>query len=84
MTAMVGWGATTNFMEDWTWDQAAETYALDPAMADKLRKNNPQACPNDLVLDSFPPQAPSLMQPDRHPCLDTFSVSLHLHSHASR
>ena len=42
MTAMVGWGATTNFQEDWTWDQAAETYALDKDMAEKLRKNNPQ------------------------------------------
>ena len=42
MTAMVGWGATTNFQEDWTWDQAADTYALDQAMADKLRKNNPR------------------------------------------
>ena len=42
MTAMVGWGATTNFQEDWTWDQAAQTYALDKEMADKLRKNNLQ------------------------------------------
>ena len=42
MTAMVGWGATTNFQEDWTWDQAAQTYALDKDMADKLRRNNPQ------------------------------------------
>ena len=42
MTAMVGWGATTSFQEDWTWDQAADTYALDQAMADKLRNNNPQ------------------------------------------
>ena len=42
MTAMVGWGATANFREDWTWDQAAETYALDKDMAEKLRKNNPQ------------------------------------------
>ncbi|CAL8470018.1 g9560 [Coccomyxa elongata] len=46
MTAMVGWGATADFREDWTWDQAAETYALDPAMAEKLRKNNPQAFAN--------------------------------------
>ncbi|EIE25813.1 hydrogenobyrinic acid a,c-diamide cobaltochelatase, partial [Coccomyxa subellipsoidea C-169] len=46
MTAMVGWGATANFTEDWTWDQAAETYALDPTMAEKLRKNNPQAFAN--------------------------------------
>lgn len=37
MTAMVGWGATTDFREDWTWDQAAATYALDPEMASKLR-----------------------------------------------
>jgi hypothetical protein len=42
MTAMLGWGATVDFKEDWTWDQAAETYALDPAMAETLRKNNPQ------------------------------------------
>ena len=42
MTAMVGWGATARFQEDWVFDQAAETYALDPDMAAKLRKNNPQ------------------------------------------
>lgn len=92
MTAMVGWGATSDFREDWAWDQvggrrgglgwggagrpagargmqggeqpqgpsgacacctparrrppcfaqAAQTYALDAAMADKLRKANPQ------------------------------------------
>ncbi len=44
MTAMVGWGATARFHEDWVFDQAAETYALDPDMAAKLRKNNPQVC----------------------------------------
>jgi magnesium chelatase subunit H len=37
MTAMVGWGATTDFREDWTWDQAAETYVFDAEMAAKLR-----------------------------------------------
>jgi magnesium chelatase subunit H len=37
MTAMVGWGATAGFQEDWTWDQASETYALDSEMADRLR-----------------------------------------------
>ena len=42
MTAMLGWGATASFKEDWTWNQAAETYALDPEMAAKLRKSNPQ------------------------------------------
>ena len=42
MTAMLGWGATVDFKEDWTWDQAAQTYALDPAMAERLRRANPQ------------------------------------------
>ncbi len=42
MTAMIGWGATSGFSEGWAWDQAASTYALDPDMADKLRKANPQ------------------------------------------
>lgn len=42
MTAMIGWGATTDFAEDWTWDQAASTYALDPEMSETLRKSNPQ------------------------------------------
>ena len=42
MTAAVGWGATAAFKEDWVWDQAAATYALDPDMAATLRKNNPQ------------------------------------------
>ena len=38
MTAMIGWGATTGFAEKWVFDQAADTYALDQHMADKLRK----------------------------------------------
>lgn len=48
MTAMVGWGATAGFSEDWVWDQAADTYVLDADMADKLRKANPQAFGNLL------------------------------------
>lgn len=35
MTAMVGWGATTRFAEDWTWQQSADMYALDPNMRDR-------------------------------------------------
>ena len=50
MTAMLGWGATTSFREDWTWDQAAETYALDTDMADKLRTNNPQVSSHQVQL----------------------------------
>ena len=48
MTAMVGWGATADFKENWAWDQAAETYALDEDMANRLRKANPQAFANTL------------------------------------
>lgn len=50
MTAMLGWGATTKFTEDWTWDQAAETYVTDEAMAAKLRKSNPEASLRCRVL----------------------------------
>eukprot|EP00210_Caulerpa_lentillifera_P003376 g3220.t1 len=46
MTAMIGWGATTDFHEDWSWDQAANTYAFDPELSRILRESNPQAFRN--------------------------------------
>ncbi|MTJ54142.1 magnesium chelatase subunit H [Anabaena sp. UHCC 0253] len=46
MTALIGWGGTADFRDDWVYDQAAETYALDPEMAEKLRKANPEAFRN--------------------------------------
>ena len=46
MTALIGWGGTTNFKEGWVYDQAADTYALDAAMAEKLRQANPEAFRN--------------------------------------
>ncbi|GBE94062.1 cobaltochelatase [Nostoc cycadae WK-1] len=46
MTALIGWGGTADFQDDWVYDQAADTYALDPEMADKLRKANPEAFRN--------------------------------------
>jgi len=46
MTALIGWGGTADFQESWVYDQAADTYALDPAMAEKLRKANPEAFRN--------------------------------------
>ena len=46
MTALIGWGGTTDFQDNWVYDQAAETYALDPEMAEKLRKANPEAFRN--------------------------------------
>jgi magnesium chelatase subunit H len=46
MTALIGWGGTTDFTDDWVYDQAADTYALDKEMADKLRQANPEAFRN--------------------------------------
>lgn len=46
MTALMGWGGTADFQESWVYDQAADTYALDPAMAEQLRKANPEAFRN--------------------------------------
>lgn len=46
MTALIGWGGTANFSDDWVYDQAADTYALDKDIAEKLRKINPEAFRN--------------------------------------
>ncbi|MFH7026707.1 MAG: magnesium chelatase subunit H [Heteroscytonema crispum UTEX LB 1556] len=46
MTALIGWGGTADFTDDWVYDQAADTYALDADMAEKLRKSNPEAFRN--------------------------------------
>jgi magnesium chelatase subunit H len=46
MTALMGWAGTADFQDNWVYDQAADTYALDPAMADKLRAANPEAFRN--------------------------------------
>ncbi|MGF2036617.1 MAG: magnesium chelatase subunit H [Nostoc sp. CmiVER01] len=48
MTALIGWGGTADFTDDWVYDQAADTYALDAEMAEKLRKVNPEAFRNIL------------------------------------
>jgi magnesium chelatase subunit H len=46
MTALLGWGATAQFQDNWVYDQAAESYAFDQEMADKLRQANPEAFRN--------------------------------------
>jgi len=46
MTALMGWAGTTEFRENWVYDQAAATYALDPEMAQRLRQANPEAFRN--------------------------------------
>jgi len=46
MTALVGWGATASFTDDWVYDGAHEVYVADEEMRDRLRKANPQAFAN--------------------------------------
>ena len=46
MTALMGWAGTADFKENWVYDQAADTYALDPEMAKKLQQANPEAFRN--------------------------------------
>ncbi|MBW4509130.1 MAG: magnesium chelatase subunit H [Scytonematopsis contorta HA4267-MV1] len=46
MTALIGWGGTADFTDDWVYEQASDTYALDSEMAEKLRKANPEAFRN--------------------------------------
>ena len=46
---MIGWGGTSGFADQWAWDQAAQTYAFDEAMASRLRRANPQAFKNVLA-----------------------------------
>ncbi|MCT7958608.1 magnesium chelatase subunit H [Laspinema palackyanum] len=46
MTALIGWGGTVDFKDNWVYDGASETYAFDSEMADKLRKANPEAFRN--------------------------------------
>jgi magnesium chelatase subunit H len=45
MTAMVGWAATDE-VDNFVFDQAAERYALDDEVAEKLRMSNPEAFKN--------------------------------------
>jgi magnesium chelatase subunit H len=46
MTALIGWGGTADFTDDWVYEQAADTYAFDAEMAERLRKSNPEAFRN--------------------------------------
>ena len=48
MTALIGWGATSGFRENWVYDGAHERYVQDEAMREKLRRANPQAFRNVL------------------------------------
>ena len=45
MTAMVGWAATAQ-VDNFVFNEAAERYALDEEVAQKLQKSNPEAFKN--------------------------------------
>ena len=45
-TYMLGWDAVSGSVDDWVYTQSAQTYALDPAMRERLEKANPQAMRN--------------------------------------
>ena len=38
-----GWSATTDAVDDWVYTEVAETFALDPAMLERLRNLNPHS-----------------------------------------
>ncbi|KAM3111704.1 magnesium chelatase subunit H [Phormidesmis sp. 146-33] len=46
MTALIGWSGTTDFKDQWVYDQSADTYALDSDMANRLKESNPEAFRN--------------------------------------
>ena len=45
-TAMVGWGATAQFTDDWAFEGAYERYVGDEEMARRLTSSNPEAVRN--------------------------------------
>ena len=63
MTALVGWGGTANFKDDWVYDQAVDTYTLDAEMAAKLREANPEAFRN-IVARAIEAQGRGLWNAD--------------------
>ena len=46
MTALMGWAGTADFKENWVYDQAADTYAFDRDMVERLKEANPEAFRN--------------------------------------
>ena len=64
MTALVGWGSTANFKDDWVYDRAVDTYALDAEMAAKLREANPEAFRN-IVARAIEAQGRGLWNADK-------------------
>jgi magnesium chelatase subunit H len=63
MTALIGWGGTVNFTDEWVYNQAADTYALDAEMAKKLREANPEAFRN-IISRMLEANGRGFWQPD--------------------
>jgi magnesium chelatase subunit H len=63
MTALIGWSGTVDFQDSWVYDQAAETYALDSEMANKLREANPEAFRN-IISRMLEANGRGFWQPD--------------------
>jgi magnesium chelatase subunit H len=47
-TYMLGWSATTDAVDNWVYDKAAETFILDDAMRARLEAANPEAVRNAI------------------------------------
>ncbi|ACF13750.1 magnesium chelatase, H subunit [Chloroherpeton thalassium ATCC 35110] len=45
-TYMLGWDAVSKSVDDWVYKEAAETYAFDPNIRERLAKANPEAMKN--------------------------------------
>jgi len=46
MTALLGWGGVADFGDDFVYEQAADQYALNEEIAQRLRQSNPEAFRN--------------------------------------
>jgi magnesium chelatase subunit H len=47
-TYMLGWSATTDAVDSWVYDQAAQTFVLDDTMRRRLEAANPEAARNAI------------------------------------
>ncbi|HIK27497.1 MAG: magnesium chelatase subunit H [Oscillatoriaceae bacterium SKW80] len=63
MTALIGWSGTADFTDAWVYNQAADTYALDTEMANKLRQANPEAFRN-IISRMLEAHGRGFWQPD--------------------
>lgn len=46
MTAMIGWAATADAVDNFVFDEASDRYTLDEGVAEQLQRSNPEAFKN--------------------------------------